>query len=102
MKLATWNVNSLKVRLPQVLDWAAKQHPEVICLQETKLENGKFPASDIQAAGYSSLYNGQKTYNGVAILAHAEAADAVTVIPGFTDEQKRVLAQALASRPATP
>ncbi len=92
MKLATWNVNSLKVRLPQVLDWAAKQQPEVICLQETKLENGKFPAADVQAAGYSALFNGQKTYNGVAILARAAAADAVTAIPGFADEQKRVLA----------
>jgi exodeoxyribonuclease-3 len=92
VKLATWNVNSLKVRLPQVLDWAAKQQPEVICLQETKLENGKFPAADIQAAGYSALFNGQKTYNGVAILARDAAADAVTAIPGFADEQKRVLA----------
>jgi len=97
VKLATWNVNSLKVRLPQVLDWAAKQQPEVICLQETKLENGKFPDADIQAAGYSSLFNGQKTYNGVAILARATAADTVTAFPGFADEQKRVLAATIGS-----
>jgi len=92
MKLATWNVNSLKVRLPQVLDWAGKHRPDVLCLQETKLQNDRFPAAEIRAAGYEPLANGQKTYNGVAILARAAAADAVTAIPGFPDEQKRVLA----------
>jgi exodeoxyribonuclease-3 len=92
MKLATWNVNSLKVRLPQVLDWAGKHRPDVLCLQETKLQNDQFPAVEIRAAGYEPLANGQKTYNGVAILARAAAADAVTAIPGFPDEQKRVLA----------
>ncbi len=92
MKLATWNVNSLKVRLPQVLEWAGKHRPDVLCLQETKLEDANFPAADINAAGYQVLYNGQKTYNGVAILSREPASDAVTAIPGFDDPQKRALA----------
>jgi exodeoxyribonuclease-3 len=92
MKLATWNVNSLKVRLPQVLDWAGRHRPDVLCLQETKLQNDLFPAIEIRAAGYEPLANGQKTYNGVAILTRAPASDEVTAIPGFPDEQKRVLA----------
>jgi exodeoxyribonuclease-3 len=92
VKLATWNVNSLKVRLPQVLEWADKHRPDALCLQETKLQDERFPAADLQAAGYSSLFSGQKTYNGVAILTRAAAVDAVAAIPGFADEQKRVLA----------
>jgi len=92
MKLATWNVNSLKVRLPQVLEWTAKHRPDALCLQETKLVDENFPAADIRTAGYQPLFSGQKTYNGVAILARVAAADAVTAIPGFADEQKRVLA----------
>ncbi len=96
MKLATWNVNSLKVRLPQVLDWAGRHRPDVLCLQETKLQNDRFPAMELRAAGYEPLANGQKTYNGVAILARAAASDEATAIPGFTDEQKRVLAATIA------
>lgn len=92
MKIATWNVNSLKVRLPQVLDWLGKHQPEVLCLQETKLEDANFPAGAIGDAGYQALYCGQKTYNGVAILSRAPAGDAVTAIPAFDDHQKRVLA----------
>ena len=92
MKLATWNVNSLKVRLPQVLDWLARLRPDALCLQETKLEDDKFPAAEIRAAGYEPLASGQKTYNGVAILARMQPADVVTAIPGLDDPQKRVLA----------
>jgi exodeoxyribonuclease III len=92
VKLATWNVNSLKVRLPQVIEWAGRHRPDVLCLQETKLQNEQFPAAEIRAAGYEPLANGQKTYNGVAILSTAHASDPVTAIPGFSDEQKRVLA----------
>ena len=95
MKLATWNVNSLKVRLPQVLDWLGKHQADVLCLQETKLEDDKFPAAEIRAAGYEPLASGQKTYNGVAILARMRPADAVTAIPGLDDPQKRVLAATL-------
>jgi len=91
MKLATWNVNSLKVRLPQLLDWVATVAPDVVCLQETKLEDHNFPAGDIKAAGYDVVYSGQKTYNGVAILARAPVADVQAGIPGFDDAQRRVL-----------
>jgi len=92
MKLATWNVNSLKVRLPQVLDWAGRHRPDVLCLQETKVEDSNFPLSEIEAAGYQATFCGQKTYNGVAILSYAPGTDVVTAIPAFADVQKRVLA----------
>jgi exodeoxyribonuclease-3 len=92
MKLATWNVNSLKVRLPHLLDWLARARPDVVCLQELKLEDGKFPRGEIDSAGYRAAVLGQKTYNGVAILARGALADVVTGIPGFEDEQKRVIA----------
>jgi exodeoxyribonuclease-3 len=95
MKLATWNVNSLKVRLTQVLEWAGRHRPDVLCLQETKLQNEQFPAIEVRAAGYEPIANGQKTYNGVAILARTAAADTLAAIPGFVDEQKRVLAASL-------
>lgn len=92
MKLVTWNVNSLKVRLPQLLDWLAAHAPDVVCLQETKLEDGNFPAQALRAAGYEAAYSGQKTYNGVAILSRAPARDVIAGIPGFADEQRRVVA----------
>lgn len=92
MKLATWNVNSLKVRLPHLKDWLAAQQPDVLCLQETKTEDANFPLGEIEAAGYRALYAGQKTYNGVALLAREAATDPVMAIPGFDDVQKRVLA----------
>ncbi|HWI12799.1 MAG TPA: endonuclease/exonuclease/phosphatase family protein, partial [Burkholderiales bacterium] len=68
MRVATWNVNSLKVRLPHLLQWLASHRPDVMCLQETKLEDNAFPADAIAAAGYQALYCGQKAYNGVAVL----------------------------------
>jgi len=92
MRVATWNVNSLKVRLPQVLAWLEAQQPDVLCLQETKLEDAKFPAQEIRAAGYHVLFSGQKTYNGVAILSKEPATAAQSSIPGFDDPQKRILA----------
>jgi exodeoxyribonuclease-3 len=92
MKLATWNVNSLKVRLPQVLDWLKLHQPDVLCLQETKLEDANFPVPELQAAGYPVLFSGQKTYNGVAILTRNAAREPLAEIPGFSDPQKRVLA----------
>ena len=91
MKLATWNVNSLKVRLPHVLDWLAQHQPDVLCLQETKLEDANFPRAEIEAAGYHAAFSGQKTYNGVALLSKAPASDVIRNIPGFADEQSRVL-----------
>jgi len=92
LKLATWNVNSLKVRLPQVLDWLAAQQPDALCLQETKLEDGHFPVDALRAAGWHAVYAGQKTYNGVAILARSEPRAVVAGIPGFDDPQRRVIA----------
>lgn len=92
MKLAAWNVNSLKVRLPQLLDFLATRQPDVVCLQETKLEDINFPRAEIEAAGYQVAFSGQKTYNGVAILSKAPLADIQVGIPGLEDEQRRVLA----------
>ena len=92
MIIATWNVNSLKVRLPHLLDWLATRQPDVICLQETKTEDAKFPADELIGAGYHVVFSGQKTYNGVAILSRAPHADVQAGIPEFADEQKRVLA----------
>jgi len=90
MKLATWNVNSLKVRLPQVLAWLATHTPDALCLQETKTEDAKFPLAEIEAAGYHASFSGQKTYNGVAILTRQPVTAAAHGIPGFDDPQKRV------------
>jgi exodeoxyribonuclease-3 len=92
MKLATWNVNSLKVRLPHLLDWLVANPVDVMCLQETKTEDGNFPAAELQQAGYHAVFSGQKTYNGVAILSREPATDVQCGIPGFDDEQKRVIA----------
>jgi exodeoxyribonuclease-3 len=85
-------VNSLKVRLPHVLDWLAATQADVLCLQETKQEDKAFPYAELAAAGYQAVHNGQKTYNGVAILARGAIEDVRFDIPGFADEQKRVVA----------
>jgi exodeoxyribonuclease-3 len=92
MRIATWNVNSLRVRLPQLLEWLAGSAVDVLALQETKLVDADFPADTFTALGYQVLYSGQKTYNGVALLARAPGADLVTDIPGFEDPSRRVLA----------
>lgn len=92
VKLASWNVNSLKVRLPHLLDWLEKQSPYAVGLQEIKLEDAKFPLEPIQAAGYSCVWSGQKAYNGVAIICRSPLTDIVSGIPGFSDEQKRLIA----------
>ena len=92
MKLASWNVNSLKVRLPQLLDWLTVEQPDVVCLQETKLEDHNFPQAEINAAGYQVVFSGQKTYNGVALLARETPTDVVFGNPHFPDPQKRLIA----------
>ncbi|WP_372074149.1 exodeoxyribonuclease III [Tistrella mobilis] len=89
MIIATWNVNSLKARLGHVLDWLAEATPDIVLLQELKLETDKFPAAEIEAAGYHFAAHGQKTYNGVAILAKAPITDVTRGLPGFEDEQAR-------------
>jgi exodeoxyribonuclease-3 len=92
MKIATWNVNSLAVRLPQVLDWLQAQQPDVLALQETKLTDDKFPAEAIAAAGYQTAFFGQPTYNGVALLSRHPLEAVQRGIPGLDDAQARVIA----------
>jgi exodeoxyribonuclease-3 len=92
MKIATWNVNSLNVRLPHVLDWLEKNPVEVLCLQETKQQDADFPHAALLAAGYHTAFSGQKTYNGVAILSRLPLAEVQAGIPHHEDEQKRVIA----------
>lgn len=92
MKLATWNVNSLNVRLPHVMNWLKENPIDVLCLQETKLTDDKFPASIIEAAGYHVAYSGQKTYNGVAIVSKLPITDVVKNNPRLDDPQQRILA----------
>jgi exodeoxyribonuclease-3 len=92
MKIATWNVNSLAVRLPQLLDWLASNPVDAIVLQETKLTDDKFPRALIEAAGYQSQWFGQKTYNGVALLSRTPALDVSKNVFGFDDDQARVIA----------
>ena len=92
MRLATWNVNSLSIRLPQVLDWLAANPVEVLVLQELKLTDDKFPAQAFTDAGYHAQWHGQKTYNGVALLSKSPATDVVKNIPGFEDDHARVIA----------
>ena len=91
MKIASWNVNSLKVRLPHLLDWLAEAQPDVVCLQELKLEDPNFPRAEIEAAGYHAAFAGQKTYNGVALLAKAPIGEVTVGNPLFADEQKRLI-----------
>jgi exodeoxyribonuclease-3 len=100
MKIATWNVNSLKVRLQHVIDWLATSEVDVLCLQELKLPDEKFPRAELEAVGYKSWFAGQKTYNGVAVLVRDGLAvddhDVVRNIPGFEDAQQRVVAVTVA------
>jgi exodeoxyribonuclease-3 len=91
-RVASWNVNSLKVRLPHVLDWLADHPVDVLGLQETKLTDDRFPAEAIRAAGYATVYSGQPTYNGVALLSRAAPEDVLVEPPGLDDEQRRIIA----------
>lgn len=92
MKIATWNVNSLRVRLPHVMQWLESEQPDLLALQETKCTDDQFPTTDFLAAGYQSVYSGQKTYNGVAVLSKLSCTDCITDITGLDDPQRRVLA----------
>ena len=91
MKIASWNVNSLKVRLPHLRDWLASAQPDIVALQETKTEDAKFPVDEIAALGYQCVFSGQKTYNGVALLARETPRDIITDIAGLDDPQRRIL-----------
>jgi exodeoxyribonuclease III len=97
MKLATWNINSLTVRLPQVLDWLGTNPVDVLALQELKLSDDKFPHAAFAEAGYQSVCFGQKTYNGVALISKTPATDVVRNIPGFSDDMARVISATFAS-----
>jgi len=92
MKIATWNVNSMNVRLPHVLEWLDANRPDVLVLQEIKQLTEAFPVEALQEIGYASVANGQKTYNGVAVISRSPATDPVFEFPGFEDPQRRVLA----------
>ena len=92
MKIVSWNVNSLNVRLPHVLDYLKEHQPDVLALQETKMTDDKFPQDDIEAAGYQVAFQGQKTYNGVAIISKHPIEDVSLDIPNLDDPQKRVIA----------
>jgi exodeoxyribonuclease-3 len=95
VKIATWNVNSLNVRLPHVTEWLERETPDVLAVQETKMEDHKFPAEVFASLGYRSVFSGQKTYNGVAVISRQEPLDPVMEIPGFDDPQRRVMAVTL-------
>lgn len=97
MQIATWNVNSLKVRLPHLLAWLSKVPADVVCLQETKLTDDVFPRQEIEAAGYQVAFAGQKTYNGVAILSRAPLTDVCVNNPRFPDPQQRLLSATVAA-----
>ena len=97
MKVASWNVNSLNVRLPHVLAWTAEAQPDILGLQETKLTDDRFPVDELKEAGYFSVFSGQPTYNGVAILSRNEASDVVTEIPDLHDPQRRIIAATIAT-----
>ena len=96
MKIATWNVNSLRVRLPHLQTWHEAASPTVIALQETKTQDSEFPLEALRAIGFHAVFSGQRTYNGVAILADSPLENVVHGIPGFEDEQRRVLAATVA------
>jgi exodeoxyribonuclease-3 len=91
-KVATWNVNSISVRLPDVLNWLETYEPDILALQETKIEDAKFPSAAFKELGYNVIRHGQKTYNGVATISRKSAVDVQYNIPNFADEQRRLLA----------
>jgi len=92
VKIATWNVNSLNIRMPRLVAWLAANQPDIVGLQETKVEDARFPALEIAAAGYEVVFYGQRTYNGVAILSKSQASEIRPDMPEFPDDHRRVLA----------
>jgi exodeoxyribonuclease-3 len=97
MRIATWNVNSLRVRLPQVLDWLGENEPDVLCIQETKLRDEEFPVAEFEALDYHAAFSGQKTYNGVAVISRLPMRDVETDLPELEDPQRRVLSGLIGS-----
>ena len=93
MKIASWNVNSLRVRLEHVTDWLDQQQPDVLGLQELKMPTEAFPMEAVAEKGYQAIAFGQKTYNGVALLSKHDPVDVIEGIPGFDDEQRRAVGE---------
>jgi exodeoxyribonuclease-3 len=91
IKIATWNVNSIKIRLAQVIEFLKKHEPDILSLQEIKVDDSHFPVEEILATGYQVTFNGQKSYNGVATLSRQPATEIIKILPGVEDEQKRLL-----------
>lgn len=96
MQIATWNVNSLRVRMPQLATWVGVSPVDVLALQEIKLQDEEFPLAEVEALGFKAAWSGQKTYNGVAMLARGEIVDVERGIPGYDDVQRRVLGATIA------
>jgi exodeoxyribonuclease-3 len=92
VKIASWNVNSLRVRLPQVVDWIAGHQPDVLAVQETKLTDENFPTADLSAAGYECVFSGQKTYNGVALLSRSPLKEVDSRFPDPESDERRTIA----------
>lgn len=93
MKIATWNVNSLNIRLPQVSDWLIRHQPDVLAIQELKLDQDKYPVAALEMMGWHSVWLGQKTYNGVAIISRHHLTEVHTGLPDLPDDtQRRVIA----------
>ena len=95
MRIATWNVNSIRVRLPQLLEWLRASAPDVVALQETKIGDDAFPATELLEAGYQSVCSGQSSYNGVALLSRTVPGQVTRDMPGYDDPQRRILAASI-------
>src|SRR5688572_4002993 len=95
LKLATWNVNSIRVRLPHVLQWLSENQPDLLALQETKILDENFPFAELNSVGYQCIYSGQRAYNGVAILSKKSCLNKLTEFPTFADPQRRILGLSL-------
>jgi exodeoxyribonuclease-3 len=91
LKIASWNVNSLRVRLPHIVEWMKKNQPDILAIQETKIPDELFPIEEIRALGYECVFSGQRTYNGMAIFSRSIATDKIVDLPNFTDPQRRIL-----------
>ena len=99
MKLATFNTNSIRARLPIILQWLGKERPDVLCMQETKVQDKDFPAEDFEGSGYDCIYRGQKSYNGVAMLARLPASNIRKDLCAGGDEQARFISAVIADTP---
>ena len=91
MKIASWNVNSVRTRIDNILEWIKKENPDILCLQEIKVVTDSFPREHFEDLGYNLIINGQKSYNGVATLSKFLIEESITEIPNFNDDQARYI-----------